>query len=316
METMRRMTLDVDGPVNVADFGGSGPAMVLLHGLGGSHVNWISIGPLLADRARVIAPDFPGFGYTPPAGRATTIEANAAWLERFLDEVVGGPAILVGNSMGGLISLVAAARSDRNVAGLALISPALPLAPREPRDMQVVLAFGAYFTPGLGELFVRRRARLLGPEGMVRETFRLCCVDPARVPDEVIDAHVDVSRDRAGMRWADPSVLRAARSLVRLVLRRPGFRAMLQRVRPPTLLLNGEGDRLVKVAASRVAHEVRPDWTFLPLPDVGHVPQLEAPERTAEAIFEWLDGAGRPAWDAAITSPLAVDREAPAAAEG
>ncbi|MDQ4006246.1 MAG: alpha/beta hydrolase [Actinomycetota bacterium] len=312
---MRRLTLDIDGPVNVADFGGSGPAVVLLHGLGGSHVNWTRLGPLLAEHARVIAPDFPGFGYSPPAGRSTTLEANAAWLDRFLDQVVGGPAILVGNSMGGLISLLTVARSDERVAGLALISPALPLAPREPRDMQVTLAFGAYFTPGLGELFLRRRARLLGPEGLVRETFRLCCVDPARVPDEVIQAHVAVSRDRARMSWADASVLRAARSLVRLVLRRPGFRAMLRRVRPPVLLLNGEGDRLVKVAAARVAHEVRRDWTFVPLPDVGHVPQLEAPERTAEAILEWLEDAGRQARETAAGSPLPMDRVPSVAAE-
>ena len=306
---MRRVTVDVDGRVNVADFGGEGPAMVLLHGLGGSHVNWIRLGPLLARRARVVAPDFPGFGLTPPAGRDTTLQANAAWLDRFLDRVVGGPAILVGNSMGGLISLLAAARHDERVAGLALISPALPLAPREPRDRQVVTAFAAYLTPGVGELFVRRRARILGAEGMVRETFRLCCVDPSLVPEDVIDAHVAMSRERARMPWADRSVLRAARSLVRLVMRRPGFRSMLRRVDVPTLLLNGEGDRLVKVASARLAHEARPDWTFVPMPDVGHVPQLEVPERTLEIIEGWLDGEGRPAVDRATVAPLRLDRE-------
>ncbi len=311
---MRRLTLDVGGRTNVGDFGGSGPAIVLLHGLGGSHLNWVRVGPILAERARVLAPDLPGFGYSPPAGRRTTLEANAAWIDRFLEEVVGGPAILVGNSMGGLVSLLAAAGNDERIAGLALISPALPLAPREPRDMQVMMAFGAYFTPGIGELFVRRRARLLGPEGTVRETFRLCTVDPSRIPEDVVQQHVALTRDRASMPWTDASVLSAARSLVRLVLRRPGFRAMLRRVRPPTLLINGEADRLVKVAAARVAHEVRPDWTFVPMPDVGHIPMLEAPERTARALIDWLDVSG--VGDRAMTSPLRVDEAVVPAPEG
>ena len=277
----------------MADFGGQGPAMVLLHGLGGSHVNWMRLGPVLAERGRVLAPDFPGFGFTPPDGRPTTVQANARWVRRFLREVAGTPAILVGNSMGGLISILAAGAGPEDVAGLILLDPALPLAPREPRDRQVLLSFTAYMVPGVGEAFVRRRARTLGPEGLVRETFRVCCVDPSRVPDEVIAAHAEVVAARMRMPWADRSMLRAARSMLRMLLRRRQFRAVLERVRAPTLLINGAGDRLVKLAAAQVASEVRPDWTFRPLDDVGHIPQLEAPQRTAAEIWSWLDGPGR-----------------------
>jgi pimeloyl-ACP methyl ester carboxylesterase len=306
---MRRRTIDVGGPTSVADFGGSGPVMVLVHGLGGSHVNWMRLGPVLAEGARVLAPDLPGFGYTPPAGRSVGVQANAAWLDRFLRQVAGAPAILIGNSMGGLVSILEAGTQPDRVAGLVLLDPALPLAPREPRDAQVVLAFAAYSTPGIGELFVRRRARALGPEGLVRETLALCCIDPSRVPDEVVEAHVAVLRDRIRMPWANPAVLRAARSMIRLLLRRRRFRDLLERVRAPTLLVNGEGDRLVKLAAARVASEVRPDWTFRPLEDVGHTPQLEDPERTAAEIRSWLEGPGRPALEAA-----AVRRAEPAEA--
>jgi pimeloyl-ACP methyl ester carboxylesterase len=292
-------TIDVGGPTTVADFGGSGPVMVLVHGLGGSHLNWMRLGPVLAERARVLAPDLPGFGTTPPAGRSAGVRANGAWLDRFLTEVAGVPAILVGNSMGGLVAILAAAAHPEHVAGLVLLDPALPLAPREPRDAQVVLAFAAYSTPGIGELFVRRRSRALGPEGLVRETFALCCADPSRVPDEVIEAHVAMTRERARMPWANAAVLRGARSMVRLLLRRRRFREALGRVRAPTLLINGEGDRLVKLAAARVASEVRPDWTFRPLDDVGHTPQLEDPERTAAEIRSWLEGPGAAALRAA-----------------
>lgn len=293
---MQRLTIDVDGPTNVADFGGEGPLMVLLHGLGGSHVNWVRLGPLLARRARVLAPDFPGFGYSRPQGRASTVQANARWLDRFLQEVAETPAILVGNSMGGLVAILEAVANPEVVAGLVLLNPALPLAPKEPRDIQVTLAFSAYFVPGVGEAFVRRRARTLGPDGLVRETFALCCVDPSRVPPEVIDAHIDIARDRARMPWAHPSLLAAARSMLRLLLRRRQFMRMVEGVGPPTLLVSGEGDRLVKLAAARVVSDSRSDWTFRSLDDLGHVPQLEDPERTAREIWSWLDGPGREAW--------------------
>jgi pimeloyl-ACP methyl ester carboxylesterase len=293
---VKRVTLDVDGPTNVADFGGSGPLMVLLHGLGGSHVNWIRLGPLLAQRARVLAPDLPGFGYSRPHGRPTTVQGNAGWVDRFLEETADAPAILVGNSMGGLVAMLEAIAAPEKVAGLILVNPALPLAPKEPRDMQVTLAFSALFVPGVGEIFTRSRARKLGPEGLVRESFALCCVDPARVPPDVIEAHVDAARDRMSMPWADASMLAGARSMLRLLLRRRRFIRMLERVGPPTLLINGEGDRLVKLAAAKAVSAARSDWTFRSLDDLGHVPHLEDPERTVKEIWSWLDGPGREAW--------------------
>jgi pimeloyl-ACP methyl ester carboxylesterase len=276
--------------------------MVLLHGLGGSHVNWIRLGPLLAERARVLAPDLPGFGYTRPHGRPTTVQGNAEWVDRFLQETADGPAILVGNSMGGLVAVLATIGNPERVAGLVLLNPALPLAPKEPRDLQVTLAFSAYFTPGVGEYFTRARARKLGPEGLVRESFALCCADASRVPADVIDAHVAVARERMRMPWADSSMLTAARSMLRLLLRRKRFMQMLARVGPPTLLVSGEGDRLVKLAAAKAVSATRSDWTFRSLDDIGHIPHLEGPERVETEIWSWLDGPGEEAWETAVSA--------------
>src|SRR5438132_975051 len=83
--------------------------MVLVHGLGGSHANWLAVGAGLAAHARVLAPDLPGFGRTPLAGRSARVRANVELLDRLLDAVDGRPAVLVGNSMGGLIAMVEAA---------------------------------------------------------------------------------------------------------------------------------------------------------------------------------------------------------------
>src|SRR5579884_603453 len=105
MEPMRSITLDVDGPVHLADHGGSGTPMLLVHGLGGSHANWLSVAPTLAERFRVYAVDLPGFGRSPAAGRKHTIAANVAVVGRVLEAISDQPGVLMGNSMGGLISM-------------------------------------------------------------------------------------------------------------------------------------------------------------------------------------------------------------------
>src|SRR3989442_6426883 len=123
-ETSRVVELGV--PLHFVDYGGTGPGIVLVHGLGGAHVNWMAVGPALARRARVVAIDLPGFGRTPTEGGSASIHASRALLDRFIRKVVGGPAIVVGNSMGGLIGMLEAAEKPENVAGLVLVGAAMP----------------------------------------------------------------------------------------------------------------------------------------------------------------------------------------------
>ncbi|HEY6480179.1 MAG TPA: alpha/beta fold hydrolase, partial [Streptosporangiaceae bacterium] len=77
------------------DFGGppdtATPPLVLVHGLGGSHLDWVRVAPALAAQRRVLALDLPGFGLTPAAGRLATVPASAALLGRFVREVAGAP---------------------------------------------------------------------------------------------------------------------------------------------------------------------------------------------------------------------------------
>jgi glycerol-3-phosphate dehydrogenase len=297
---MRSETVDAGGPVHFADFGGEGPALVLVHGLGGSHVNWLAVGPRLARRARVVAPDLAGFGRTPPAGRMPRVPANRECLDRFLDAVIGGPAILVGNSMGGLIAMMQAALHPRKVAGLVLVAPAQPRPPGTRIDRAVGLAFTLYSLPWVGEWYMRRRVARLGPEELVREMLQLVCVDPARVPEAVRAAHVALAAERvATMPWANAAFLEAARSTLGELRRRRQYEEMVDKIAAPTLLIQGARDRLVPPAASRGLARRRPDWSFEVFEDVGHVPQLEAPDRFVDTVERWLEGPGRAATTAA-----------------
>ncbi|MCI0572818.1 MAG: alpha/beta hydrolase [Myxococcaceae bacterium] len=286
---MRSCTADIAGPVHYADFGGEGPPIVLVHGLGGSHLNWMTVAGPLTRFGRVVALDLAGFGRTPLAGRSASVEASLGLLEAFLTQVVGAPAVLFGNSMGGLLSLALAAKAPERVRGLVLVNPAQPRPPGVPLDGEVLSRFVVASIPGVGEWAVGRAARKLGGPGLVRDMLQLCCRDMARVPRAAVEAHVALASERlATMPWSHAAYLEASRTLVRFILRPKRFRPLVEAVRCPTLLLHGAHDRLVHVGASESLARSRPDWRFEVFPDAGHVPQLEETEGFVSRVGAWL----------------------------
>ena len=301
---MHSETFDFGGPVHyvryVAEDGAASrrPRFLLVHGLGGSHVNWTALAPLLAATGDVFALDLVGHGRTPPAGRVSSLGVNAELVSRFLDEVVGGPAVLVGNSMGGLVSMMATAAHPERVAALVLVDPSLPWARGQRLDLEIGRNFAAYALPGMGERFLRQRRARLGPRGMVAETLRYCTVDPRRVPPSAIAAAVEFAQERAALPYGDASFLEAARSLLRFHATRRSLDLIRRLPVVPTLLLHGAKDRLVPLSAAHQVARLRPAWTFEVLDDIGHIPQLEAPALVADTVSRWLAdhaaGAARP----------------------
>jgi pimeloyl-ACP methyl ester carboxylesterase len=285
----RSETVDLGGPVHFVDYGGNpdGPVLVLVHGLGGSHLNWDLLAPQLTGRARVLALDLPGFGRSEPGSRKTSVPANVAVLGRFLDEVVKEPAVLVGNSMGGMISIFAAGERPDAVTGLVLLDPALP-GPRRALDPLVALTFAVYAVPLLGERFLRRNRGRKSAVTRVRETLQVCGVDPDAVPAEVIERSVTQLEERQDVDGMDRAFLNAARSLLRVLADPRRYRRAMAAIRIPVFLVHGDRDRLVPVTAARDVAQRHPAWRYLELPGVGHVPQLQEPGRVATEIQSWL----------------------------
>ena len=289
----RSLTVELDGPVHYVDFGGadSGPTVVLVHGLGGSHLNWDLLAPLLTPHARVLALDLPGFGRSEPGERRASVPANVLVLDRFLREVVDGPVVLVGNSMGGMISLFESARSPQRVSGTVLLDPAVP-GPRRALDPTVALQFALYAVPFLAERVLWLRRARTTPLGRVRDLLQLCGVDPDAVPAEVIDRSVTLLEERRDVAGMDKAFLAAARSILWVLADPRRYREAMASITGPVLLVHGDRDRLVPVAAARDTAARHPGWRYVELADVGHVPQLQVPEVTAGHVLEWMRDSG------------------------
>ncbi|HJY59832.1 MAG TPA: alpha/beta hydrolase [Streptosporangiaceae bacterium] len=308
---VRAYVTDLDGPVHWIEFvpqtpknarvpetgdqdqGQQPPPIVFVHGLGGSHLNWCLLGPHLAAGRRAVALDLRGFGLTPGLRANSTVRANARLLDRFIREVIGTPVILVANSMGGLISILETSSNPDLIKGVVLIDPALPLPPQKP-DWQVSGQFLLYAIPGLGEFAVAKLMASVSPEKAVQQLVQLCFADPSRADPEMIRAEVALSTKRHPATPAQAKArarifLAAARSLLRVLNRRQRYAKMMAGIDVPVLLIGGEDDRLVPVAAMRQAAARNPRWESVILPGVGHTPMLEVPDDTSAAIRDWLD---------------------------
>ncbi len=282
-------TIDLGGEVHYTAFGGSGREMLLVHGLGGSSENWLAVGPQLAERFRVRALDLAGFGRTPlTEARSTTVLANRELLDRFIREVVGPPVVLVGNSMGGLLSILQAAAEPEMVSALILVDPAVPSPPGVESDPMVEAVFATYLMDNAEEL-VRNYVRAMGPDQTVLTTMQLCCVDVERVDPQVLQAHIALAGERAGMEWSARAQVEAARSILELRANEDRFEDAVREIQAPTLLIQGEKDRLIPLAAAEALAKARTDWAFEIFEDIGHIPQLEAPDLFVKTVLDWLN---------------------------
>jgi pimeloyl-ACP methyl ester carboxylesterase len=281
------------GPVGAgADADGAPRERALyVHGLGGASTNWTDLAALLAVRFDGWALDLPGFGRSqpPPRGRYS-VRGHVRAVIDLLEHVSalpgpasGQPVHLLGNSLGGLVSLLVASRRPDLVASLTLISPAMPVYRVPPAFSRALLLL---LVPGIPSLAARKMGAIT-PEASVRAMIRMCFGEPAKVPRERVEQAVLEMRQRAEQPWADRALTGSMRGLITSYLRVGAANAWraARALRTPTLVLWGNRDRLVDPAlAPRLAAAV-PDARLLVLDRVGHVAMLEAPEPTARAVL-------------------------------
>jgi pimeloyl-ACP methyl ester carboxylesterase len=265
------------------DSGASAKDLVLcVHGMSGSATNWTDLMAELAPDFDCAAVDLPGSGFSPPprTGAGYRVSALAATVIRLIETLGRGPVHLIGNSMGGSVSVRVAARRPDLVKTLTLISPALP--DRKVRGS--VAHFPVLALPFAGEWLVRHYSARFPVENRVAGVYATCFYDPARLHPDRFALDVEALRRRDALSYEATSLARAARTLV-LETFRPGPRSLwraARQVTAPSLVLFGRDDRLVDPRlAARAASTFR-DARVEVLPETGHIAQMERPGLVAE----------------------------------
>lgn len=273
--------------VHVHDYGGSGPLILLVHGLGGSFANWDVVAPPLTRYGHVVALDLPGFGLSPP-GRDWSLETHETAIVELAEHL--GPALLIGNSMGGLlVEMVAAHRPDL-VSGLLLVSPATP--PRLPDpaiDWPMARRLLLNSTPVVGPAISRYLLSKLTPRQLVEESLRRITHKPGRVPLQLVEAFVALAEKRASFPWAAEAIPKTGQAIRRLFLRPSRLVELIRDIKAPTLVVQGVADPIVSPNSVRWICSLRPDWELVQMDDTGHTPQIDAPVRFLTVVEPWVE---------------------------
>jgi pimeloyl-ACP methyl ester carboxylesterase len=256
------------------------PPIVLVHGLSATNASMLPLIPALSRDFHVLAPDLPGHGGTSTRHGAYRAEFLGRWLAAFLRETCDRPAVLVGNSLGGRTALQAALDAPEQVRGVALLCPAVAF-----RRLRQLVPVVRLVRDELAALPIRipRRVAVRG--------LRALFADPNRLPQPWYDAAVDEFLRVMSVRANRLAIFSALRHIY---LDEPfgerGFWSRLPSLQPPALFLWGDRDVLVPAGFGRFVADALPDARSIVLPDCGHVPQFEHPERTVQLIGDFLAG--------------------------
>jgi pimeloyl-ACP methyl ester carboxylesterase len=265
----------VDGVRTYYRVQGQGPALVLVHGLGLSHLTWAAITDALAEHFTVYVLDLPGFGYSDKPPGYASARQEAAFVDRFLATLGIERATVIGHSMGGAVALWLAAEYPARIERVVLVNAT------EIGDAAAV--FRLIAQPILGELLLKTTTPA---------TMRLLLADPY-VRKEVVTP--ELARQYARFAWtpgARQALIEHARSYD---ADRAALRPRLAQVMVPALIIWTESDPYFPVSVARDLLSVLPTARLEIIPDAGHLPQEERPTHFTRLVLDWLLTRGAPA---------------------
>jgi len=234
---------------------GKGAPLVLLHGYPLDHHLWDEVVPLLEDTFDVILPDLRGFGESTTADSPYTMDDYASDIAGLLDQLSIQKAAIVGHSMGGYVALAFARLYPERVSGLGLVSSQVAADPPDRKE-------GRY-----------KSAADVAEKGIggVVETMT-----PKFTSDERLQAFA-----RASMERQQPAAYLGA---LKAMAERTDSTSLLSSFRFPVVIVHGDADSLILVDRAREVKAVLPQARLVEISGAGHMPMMEAKEKTAEAL--------------------------------
>ncbi|MBD2447239.1 alpha/beta fold hydrolase [Nostoc sp. FACHB-152] len=273
-------------PISYHAQGTAGPAVVLVHGFGASWWHWRKNIPVLAEKFRVYAIDLIGFGGSakPQPGEKIvyTLETWGQQVADFCREVVGGPAFLIGNSIGCIVAMQAAVVAPDIALGVALLNCSLRLLhdrkratlPWSRRAGAPILQRVLSVKP-IGQFFFNQLAK---PK-TVRKILLQAYANSETVTDELVDILTSPAKDPGAV-----AVFLAFTSYST----GPLPEDLLPILPCPAIILWGTADPWEPVQLGRELANYPIVEKFIPLEGVGHCPQDEAPELVNPILKDWI----------------------------
>ncbi len=256
---------------------GEGPPLVLLHALGESALDWQWRLPALAHTNRVYAPDLPGFGYSGKPSAEYSPDFFARFVSAYLDALGLESPVVAGNSIGGLAALRLALSEPERVSALGLVASA-------GLGREITYALRLPTLPGYGEVALAWGKTPLGAAQRAWLRVPLLFGRPERVPAEWITEQTRIAQ-LPGFTEATMAALRAQ---VDMGGQRKVLVDQLPHLGMPTLIIWGKRDRVFPYAQGQTAASRLQQGVLELLPDCGHLPQVEQPERFVSILDEFL----------------------------
>ncbi|MEM7760478.1 MAG: alpha/beta fold hydrolase [Cyanobacteria bacterium P01_A01_bin.40] len=260
------------------------PPIIFIHGFGASIEHWRHNLPAIAQYHTVYALDLLGFGASIKADTEYSADLWTEQVHDFWQTFIGVPAILVGNSIGSLVCLNAAANYPQMIAGLVMLS--LPdVSVREdmlpPLVRPLVTSIENIFA---SPLLIKSILKIVRRPNIIRRWAGVAYPNKAAVTDELVTILSSPAYDEG----SEQTLFRLSRSVRKASFAR-SVRDLLPQINVPILLIWGLKDKMIPPQQAKAIASLNPLVKLIELPDAGHCPHDEYPGQFNALLLDWLN---------------------------